>query len=67
MATETSLPTAPEPPTESDGGGPYLLTGEGWPYLLTPFIPVAVVLKLSHAGATWLFLASALGSSRLRR
>jgi Ca2+:H+ antiporter len=61
MTTETSLPVAPEPPTESENGRPYLLTGEGWPYLLTPLIPVAVVLELSHAGATWVFLASALG------
>jgi Ca2+:H+ antiporter len=39
----------------------FLLTGEGWPYLLVPLIPVAVVLELSHAGATWVFLTSALG------
>jgi Ca2+:H+ antiporter len=40
---------------------PFLLTGEGWPYLLVPLIPVAVVLEFTHAGATWVFLASALG------
>jgi Ca2+:H+ antiporter len=28
---------------------------------LVPLIPVAVVLELTHAGATWVFLASALG------
>ena len=39
----------------------FLLTGEGWPYLLVPLIPVAVVLEFTHAGATWVFLASALG------
>ena len=61
MTTETSLPAAPEPPTDRDGGRRYLLSGEGWPYLLTPFIPVAVALELNHAGAAWVFLASALG------
>jgi Ca2+:H+ antiporter len=39
----------------------FLLSGEGWPYLLVPLIPVAVVLEFTHAGATWVFLASALG------
>jgi Ca2+:H+ antiporter len=39
----------------------FLLTGEGWPYLLVPLIPVAVVLEFAHAGATWVFVASALG------
>jgi len=38
-------------------GKPFLLTGEGWPYLLVPLIPVAVVLEFAHAGATWVFLA----------
>ena len=42
-------------------GKPFLLTGEGWPYLLVPLIPVAVVLEFTHAGATWVFLASAVG------
>src|SRR5438270_4840618 len=39
----------------------FLLTGEGWPYLLVPFIPVAVVLELMHASAVLVFFASALG------
>src|SRR3954470_2732945 len=39
----------------------FLFSGEGWPYLLVPLIPVAVVLEFAHAGATWVFLASALG------
>ncbi|HEY2946939.1 MAG TPA: calcium/proton exchanger [Micromonosporaceae bacterium] len=38
-----------------------LLTGEGWPYLLVPFIPLALILEFAHAGATWVFAASALG------
>jgi Ca2+:H+ antiporter len=54
MSTDTSAPAR-------DTDRPYLLTGEGWPYLLVPLIPVAVVLELTHAGATWVFLASALG------
>jgi Ca2+:H+ antiporter len=40
---------------------PFLLTGEGWPYLLVPLIPVAIVLELVHAEASVLFVASALG------
>src|SRR4051794_41698305 len=47
--------------TAQETDRPYLLTGEGWPYLLVPLIPVAVVLEFAHAGATWVFLASALG------
>jgi Ca2+:H+ antiporter len=40
---------------------PFLLTGEGWPYLLVPLIPVAIVLELMHADAVFVFAASALG------
>src|SRR6186997_2274925 len=40
---------------------PFLLTGEGWPYLLVPFIPVAIVLEFLHADASLVFAASALG------
>ena len=39
----------------------FLLSGDGWPYLLVPFIPVAIVLELLHAGATPIFVAAALG------
>jgi Ca2+:H+ antiporter len=39
----------------------FLLSGEGWPYLLVPLIPVALALELVHATPTWVFLASALG------
>jgi Ca2+:H+ antiporter len=34
---------------------------QGWPYLLVPLIPIAVVLELTHASATVIFAASALG------
>jgi Ca2+:H+ antiporter len=39
----------------------FLLSGSGWPYLLTPFIVIAVVLDLLHADAALIFFASALG------
>jgi Ca2+:H+ antiporter len=39
----------------------FLRTAHGWPYLLTPLIPVAVALELTHAPATVVFAASALG------
>ena len=39
----------------------FLLSGEGWPYLLVPFIPIAIVLELVHASATIIFVTSALG------
>jgi Ca2+:H+ antiporter len=39
----------------------FLLSGAGWPYLLVPFIPIAIVLELAHASATIIFVASALG------
>ena len=39
----------------------FLLSGDGWPYLLVPFIPIAVALDLAHAGAALVFTASALG------
>src|ERR687897_1748238 len=39
----------------------FLLSGDGWPYLLVPFIPVAIALELVHAGATPIFVAAALG------
>src|ERR671917_1752874 len=39
----------------------FLLSGAGWPYLLVPFIPIAIGLELVHASATLIFVASALG------
>jgi Ca2+:H+ antiporter len=45
------------------GRGPirFLLSASGWPYLLTPFIALAVILELAHASATVIFVCSALG------
>src|ERR671936_1206522 len=56
MDTETEPRPAPRP-----GLRGFLLSGEGWPYLLAPFIPVAIALELLHAGATPIFFAAALG------
>jgi len=39
----------------------FLLSGAGWPYLLVPFIPIAIALELAHANASLIFGASALG------
>src|SRR5215203_2569216 len=39
----------------------FLLSGDGWPYLLVPFIPMAIVLELAHASASVIFLTSAAG------
>ncbi len=39
----------------------FLLGGEGWPYLLVPFMPLAVVLEVVHAPATAIFFTSAAG------
>jgi Ca2+:H+ antiporter len=39
----------------------FLLRSDGWPYLLVPFIPIAIVLDLVHADAVILFATSALG------
>jgi Ca2+:H+ antiporter len=39
----------------------FLLSGDGWPYILVPFIPVAIALELAHADAAIVFFASAAG------
>ena len=39
----------------------FLLSGSGWPYLLVPFIPMAIVLELAHADAVLIFAAAAAG------
>lgn len=39
----------------------FLLSSQGWPYLLVPFIAIAIVLEVLHAGAVPIFFASALG------
>src|SRR3954452_15477521 len=37
------------------------MTSQGWPYLLVPFIAIAIVFEVVHAGAVLTFFASALG------
>ena len=39
----------------------FLLSGEGWPYLLVPFIPIAVVFEFAHVGAVPTFFTYTLG------
>ncbi len=39
----------------------FLLSGSGWPYLLVPFIPIAIALEFGHASASVIFLAAAAG------
>jgi Ca2+:H+ antiporter len=39
----------------------FLLSGQGWPYLLVPFIPLALALDVGGAPAEVVFFASALG------
>ncbi|MEA2155126.1 MAG: Ca2+:H+ antiporter [Solirubrobacteraceae bacterium] len=39
----------------------FLLSGSGWPYLLVPFIPIAIALELGHATAALIFGAAAAG------
>ena len=50
-------------PATSSGPSParWLMGPEGWPYLLVPFIPIAVVLELLHAGDVAIFACAALG------
>jgi Ca2+:H+ antiporter len=39
----------------------FLFSSEGWPYLLVPFIPIAVIFELATVGAVPTFFASTLG------
>src|SRR5262245_6915480 len=39
----------------------FLLSAQGWPYLLTPFIPLAIVLEPAHADAVLIFFVAAAG------
>ncbi|MEA2384659.1 MAG: Ca2+:H+ antiporter [Solirubrobacteraceae bacterium] len=39
----------------------FLFSGEGWPYLLVPFIPIALIFELAHVAAVPTFFASTLG------
>jgi Ca2+:H+ antiporter len=52
---------APQPPAAQGSRLRFLLTPHGWPYLLVPAIPLAIALELTHASASLVFAASALG------
>jgi Ca2+:H+ antiporter len=39
----------------------FLLGADGWPYLLVPFIPVALALELGHASDSVIFATAAVG------
>jgi Ca2+:H+ antiporter len=39
----------------------FLMSGDGWPYVLVPFIPLAVALDVGDSSAAVIFFASALG------
>ena len=57
---EASQP--PEPPAGQPSLTPsFFFTPHGWPYLLVPFIPLAVALELGHAAAGLIFFSAALG------
>ena len=48
-------------PARQGGLKGFLLSGEGWPYVLVPFIPIAVTLELAHAASALIFATSATG------
>ena len=54
-------PEAPAGPTAPRLSPAFFRGPDGWPYLLVPLIPAAIVLELAHAEATIVFAASALG------
>jgi Ca2+:H+ antiporter len=39
----------------------FLTSAQGWPYLLVPFIAIAVALELAHASPTLIFATAAIG------
>jgi Ca2+:H+ antiporter len=39
----------------------FLRSAQGWPYLLTPFIPIAIALQIAGAAAGLVFASAALG------
>jgi Ca2+:H+ antiporter len=47
--------------SEDARGLPFLLTAKGWPYLLVPFIPIAIALEVANANSVAIFFTAALG------
>ena len=54
-------PATPSTGSGRRGLGAFLFSGEGWPYVLLPFIPIAVALELLHASSALIFSTSAIG------
>jgi Ca2+:H+ antiporter len=50
-----------EPSRQPSFGWDFLKTPTGWPYLLAPFIPLAIALRLLDAGSGLIFFSAALG------
>jgi Ca2+:H+ antiporter len=50
-----------ERPVAPSFGPRFFLTPNGWPYLLVPFIPLAIVFELAHAASGLIFFSAALG------
>jgi Ca2+:H+ antiporter len=48
-------------PTQRPGLRRFLASSSGWPYLLVPFIPLAVLLDLADVSPVVIFFSSALG------
>jgi Ca2+:H+ antiporter len=48
-------------PRRHRGLAAFLLSGDGWPYTLVPFIPIAVALEFAHASSALIFSTSAIG------
>jgi Ca2+:H+ antiporter len=51
----------PQKPPSTGFNMTFLRSVGGWPYLLVPFIPIAVALDLAHANSSVIFATSALG------
>jgi Ca2+:H+ antiporter len=47
--------------SEDARGLAFLLTPKGWPYLLVPFIPIAIALDVANASSVAIFFTAALG------
>jgi Ca2+:H+ antiporter len=47
--------------SEGSRGLAFLLTPKGWPYLLVPFIPIAIALDVANASPVAIFFTAALG------
>jgi len=48
-------------PPGRKSGKSFLFSPDGWPYVLVPFIPIAVGLELAHASDGLIFFSAALG------